>query len=148
MIRSRKIYVLLFALLFVGCEHVSSNEDDGCNTVFVESDFPAETVSFTNDILPIFANNSCSSQFCHGNTDSPPSNFLVLDAISVLGPGNEAAQLETCNVVRGDPDGSYLIQKLLGTAQIGERMPLGGDAIPTADLNTIRQWIIEGARNN
>ena len=148
MIRPHNFFVLLFALLFVGCEHVSVNEDDGCNTVFVESDYPAATVSFQNDILPILANNSCSSPFCHGNADSPPSNFLVLDAVNILGPGNEAAQLETCDVVRGDPDGSYLVQKLMGTAQIGERMPLGGDAIPTADLNTIRQWITEGARDN
>ena len=72
----------------------------------------------------------------------------MLDAISILGPGNEAAQLNTCNVVRGNPDDSYLIQKLLGTAQIGERMPLGGDAVSTADINVIRQWIIEGARDN
>ena len=148
MIRSGKIFVLLFALISVGCEHVSVNEDDGCNTVFVESDFPAATVSFQNDIVPILGNYSCSSGFCHGNEDSPPSNFLVLDAVSILGPGNEAAQLETCNVIRGNPDDSYLVQKLLGTAQIGERMPMGGDAIDTADLNTIRQWIIEGARNN
>ncbi len=144
----RNITLLTFFLLMTGCEHVSVNEDDGCNTTFVDSDYPASTISFQTHVAPIFANNSCSSQFCHGNSDSPPSNYLVLDAISVLGPGNEAAQLETCNVVRGDPDESYLIKKLMGTAQIGERMPLGGDAIPASDLNTIRQWIIEGARNN
>ena len=86
--------------------------------------------------------------FCHGNEDSPPSNFLVTSAENLLGPGNEAAQLETCDVIRGNPDDSYLIQKLMGTASIGERMPLGGDAISNAELTTIRQWIIEGARDN
>jgi len=144
----RPLSFMLFCVFFAACEQVSANEDIGCNTPFVESDYPAPTISFQNDVVPVLANNSCSSQFCHGNSDSPPSNFLVLTAESMLGPGNEAAQLETCNVIRGNPDESYLIQKLLGTAQIGERMPLGGDAIPPADLTTIRQWIIEGARDN
>ncbi len=148
MIRYRAFSALFVALAFMGCEHVSDNEDVGCNIPFVESDYPAATVSFQNDILPIFANNSCSSQFCHGNEDSPPSNFLVLTAERVLGPGNEAAQLGTCDVTRGNPDESYIIKKLMGTAEIGERMPLGGDAIADSDLNTIRQWIIEGARDN
>lgn len=144
----RSVFALVFVLLYAGCEHVDNNEDVGCNTPFVESDYPASTVSFQNDVLPIFANNSCSSGFCHGNTDSPPSNFLVLDAVSVLGPGNEAVQLETCNIIRGNPDESYLVKKLMGTAEIGERMPLGGDPIAAADLATIRQWITEGARDN
>ena len=147
-LRLTHILILFFAIIISGCEHVSNNEDVGCDTPFVESDFPASTISFQTHVAPILANNSCSSQFCHGNADAPPSNFLVLDAISILGPGNEAAQLETCNVIRGNPDDSYLIKKLLGTAQIGERMPLGGDAISAADLNTIRLWITEGARDN
>ena len=145
---TRLSLVLTATLFFMGCEHVSVNEDFGCNTPFVESDFPAATVSFQNDVVPILANNSCSSMFCHGNEDSPPSNFLVTSAENLLGPGNEAAQLETCDVIRGNPDDSYLIQKLMGTASIGERMPLGGDAISNAELSTIRQWIIEGARDN
>ncbi len=144
----RTLFALMFVFLYAGCEHVDNNEDVGCNTQYVASDYPASTVSFQNDILPILSANGCSSEFCHGNTDSPPSNFIVLDAVNILGPGNQAAQLETCNVERGNPDESYIIKKLMGTAEIGERMPFGGNPIATDHLNTIRQWILEGAPNN
>lgn len=48
----------------------------------------------------------------------------------------------------GDPDNSYLIQKLEGSAAIGVRMPLGGPFLSQDDINVIRQWITAGALNN
>lgn len=144
----RTAFLVLFAIFYAGCEHVDNNEDVGCNTPFVESDFPASTVSFQNDVVPVLANNSCSSQFCHGNEDSPPSGYLVTSAVNMFGPGNRASADGSCNVVRGDPDNSFLIKMLEGTVPGAPRMPMGGDAISDADMNTIRQWITEGARDN
>ncbi len=48
-------------------------------------------------------------------------------------------------VAAGDPDSSYLVQKIEGTAASGARMPLGGDALAQALINDIRQWIADGA---
>ena len=45
----------------------------------------------------------------------------------------------------GDPDNSYLVQKIEGTAAVGGRMPLGGNMLPIATIALIRQWIDEGA---
>ena len=45
----------------------------------------------------------------------------------------------------GDPSGSYLVQKLEGTAAVGERMPLGGPVLPESSMAVIRQWISAGA---
>jgi hypothetical protein len=45
----------------------------------------------------------------------------------------------------GDPDNSYLVQKVEGTAAVGGRMPLGGSRIPQEEIDLIRQWISEGA---
>ncbi|NND72523.1 MAG: hypothetical protein HKN43_13185 [Rhodothermales bacterium] len=145
-----RLFVLpLAALFYMGCEHVSANEDGaGCVTAYDASAYPTSTVSYQNDVKPILANNSCSSEFCHGS-GSPPSNFSVLTAEAMLGPGNEAVQLETCDIVRGDPDGSYLVKKLEGAAGIiGEQMPFGGTPLTSGELNTIRQWITEGAPDN
>jgi hypothetical protein len=47
-------------------------------------------------------------------------------------------------VLAGNPDNSYLIQKLEGTASGGGMMPPGG-ALPQASIDTIRQWIMDGA---
>ena len=43
-----------------------------------------------------------------------------------------------------DPNNSYLIQKLEGTAASGGQMPPSG-ALQQADIDTIRQWISAGA---
>jgi hypothetical protein len=58
-------------------------------------------------------------------------------------PSGEQPSLQ--RVEPGDPNNSYLIQKLEGTAGTGRRMPLNGTPLAQADINVIRQWIAEGA---
>ena len=149
--RTPAIGAIVVLLLFLpACDHLG-DEAQGliCDTIYEASAYPASTVSFQTDIVPILANNGCSSQFCHGNTADPPSGFSVLTATDLLGPGNEAEQLGICNVVRGDADGSYVVMKLVeAPGIIGERMPFGGGPIAAGDLQTIRQWITEGAPDN
>lgn len=48
-------------------------------------------------------------------------------------------------VAPGDPDDSYLIQKLEGHAAVGARMPFGGPYLPDATIAVIAQWITNGA---
>ncbi len=49
----------------------------------------------------------------------------------------------------GDPDNSYLIQKIEGAAGIvGSRMPQGGPFLDQATIDMIRQWVSDGALNN
>jgi hypothetical protein len=45
----------------------------------------------------------------------------------------------------GDPEASYLIDKLEDTQAVGERMPLGQPPLPPETIAVIRQWISEGA---
>jgi hypothetical protein len=45
----------------------------------------------------------------------------------------------------GDPDASYLIRKLEGTATVGGQMPLFGVPLDQDTIDTIRQWISDGA---
>ena len=40
-----------------------------------------------------------------------------------------------------NPDESYLVQKLEGTAAVGERMPLGLTPLPQDQINIVREWI-------
>lgn len=45
----------------------------------------------------------------------------------------------------GNPNASYIIQKLQGTASVGERMPFGGPYLSQATIDVIKQWIANGA---
>ena len=89
---------------------------------------------------------------CHTNVGRAPEGGLRLDAsvayaqlVNVPSSGKAGA----VRVVPGNPDGSYLIQKLEGRTDIaGSRMPLGGPFLPQADIDVIRAWIAQGAPNN
>ncbi|MFO1503998.1 MAG: TIGR03118 family protein [Steroidobacteraceae bacterium] len=48
-------------------------------------------------------------------------------------------------VAPGDPNNSYVIQKIEGTAAVGSRMPLGGPFLSQAESDQIRAWIQAGA---
>jgi hypothetical protein len=45
----------------------------------------------------------------------------------------------------GNPDDSYVVQKVEGTAAVGGQMPLGRTPLTAEQIALIRQWISEGA---
>jgi len=101
----------------------------------------AGTVSFSNDVMAIFTN-SCLG--CHGNGSSSgglnlaPENAYgnLVNVPSVLEPSFML-------VLPSDADNSYLYRRLNPSLTSGHYIQ------PTeAELNTIRDWINEGAANN
>ena len=93
------------------------------------------TPSFSRDVQPILQS-SCA--VCHGT-------FGGWDATTynaVLNSGDNGPA-----VIPGDPDGSLLAQKLLGTQTLGGIMPPGG-AWPADRIQVILDWIAAGAPNN
>jgi hypothetical protein len=86
---------------------------------------------------------TCSS--CHGGAS--PSAGLNLEAASsyasLVGiPSTQNAGVQLVNP--GNPDASYLIDKLEGTAATGNVMPPSG-GIAQVDIDMVRQWITDGA---
>lgn len=84
---------------------------------------------------------------CHSGAAAPLGLRLdegVSYALLVNAPSTEVPSLMRVNP--GDPESSYLVQKLEGTAQVGGRMPLGGAPLPQESIAAIRQWILEGAQ--
>jgi mono/diheme cytochrome c family protein len=84
---------------------------------------------------------------CHSGAGAPVG--LRLDAANSFAllvgvPSGE--QPSILRVAPGDPDNSYLIQKLEGTAGVGQRMPLRLPPLPQSDIDVIRQWITDGAQ--
>lgn len=51
-------------------------------------------------------------------------------------------------IAPGDPDNSYLVQKVEGTNAVGARMPLGNQVLSAQDLADLRRWVLDGALNN
>lgn len=82
---------------------------------------------------------------CHAGAAAPLG--LRLDAdnsfTNLVGVGSRQTGL--LRVDPGNPDASYLVQKLEGTAAEGERMPLGGPRLPQPTIDFVRQWITDGA---
>lgn len=83
---------------------------------------------------------------CHIGATAP--HGLRLDAQNSYGllVGIPSAQVPSLlRIAPGDPDSSYLIQKLEGTAAVGVRMPANGSPLPQSTIDVIRQWILDGA---
>lgn len=86
---------------------------------------------------------------CHnanGRTPAGGANFthdLAYDnLVNVPVRGKPGA----IRVIPGDPDNSYLIQKLEGDPRIvGQRMPIGGRYLTDGQILIIRRWIANGA---
>jgi hypothetical protein len=83
---------------------------------------------------------------CHSGANAPqglrldaPSSFTSLVSVRSRQQGSLLL------VEPGNPDQSYLVRKLEGTAAEGAQMPLGGPALPQATIDFLRQWIAEGA---
>ena len=63
-------------------------------------------------------------------------------------PGDEATELDACPIVPGDPDNSYLIEKLHPDPRRGVQMPFLRPVVPEEDIEIIATWIREGAQDN
>jgi len=90
---------------------------------------------------------------CHTSTGRNPSGGMNLNhdvAYSQLVGAAVVGKPGAIRVIPGDPDNSYLVQKLEGSGAIaGRRMPLNGPPFLTdGQILIIRRWITIGAPRN
>lgn len=84
---------------------------------------------------------------CHVGASAPQGLRLDEANSYALLVGVASAEQPALQRVRpSDPDNSYLIQKLEGTAAVGGQMPLNGTPLSRAQIDVIRQWITDGAQ--
>ena len=85
---------------------------------------------------------------CHIGAGAPQG--LQLDAAHSYAMLVGVPSVEQPNVLRvksGDPDNSYMVQKIEGAATIsGARMPFGGPYLPQSTIDVIRTWVTNGAQ--
>jgi hypothetical protein len=101
-------------------------------------------VSFVRDIGPMFVTAGCLAAACHGAAN-PDTNYSQVSYQSMFVNGDEANFHGICEIVPGDSDSSYLLQKLLPDPLEGVQMPNGLTKLSDSQINLVRRWIQEGA---
>jgi len=111
-----------------------------------KAEAPGE-VTYSGQVEKVFAKR-CKG--CH-DSDKAKGN-LVLEPgkgyANLVGPMSTKAP-GIPRVAPGDPEGSFLWQKLDGTAREGKHMPLtpyGWKKLPDDELELVRTWIASGAK--
>ena len=104
--------------------------------MFVTTVSYTQKKSYSGDVKPIFQSYGCLE--CHGGS----GNLFLGTYAEVFSTGEHAP------VIVANDTNSILIKKLKGTAGFGDRMPQGGAPVSASDLNTIIQWVKEGAPEN
>lgn len=132
----RLITILFAGLAFwsvPGCKDPNSplGGDSPSNIVF-----PTRDVSYQTHVQPLF-DQACNSESCHGEGSHPsPLKLTNWGNTVIMTPGV---------VVIGKPDASTLVLRIQGNGGI---MPPSGYPLNQNQINGIRTWIVEGAKNN
>jgi len=109
---------------------------------------PDPSATFTRVQSEIFTAR-CAFSGCHG--DSAPQQGMILSAGSAYGNivGIQAHESSKLRIHPGDPDGSYLINKIRGDIGItSSRMPDGGPYLSDAEIKLVVDWVRRGAPND
>ncbi len=132
----------------VRAEDEGGNQDTNTNEVRETTD---GGIFFPEDIQPILTQ-KCTNAACHDGADPQEGMDLTEGNSHENLVGVVANQCELVDnrerVDPTNPDGSYLIDKILGVDLCGQtvqRMPAGGDPLSENEVEAIRKWIEQGA---
>jgi hypothetical protein len=142
---SKKIlYVLIIGLAVIltyNCKSSGGGGNGGGN-----NGGPVDNPSFSQHIQTIFTN-SCATSGCHNATASAGMNLTQGQAYGNIVNVPSTSEPNFMRVLPSDADNSYIIIKLEGRQNVGSKMPLAG-SITSSQLQTIKNWINNGAQNN
>ena len=102
-----------------------------------------EPVSFSQNVKPILAENCLA---CHesGGAGTEASGFNMASYDDLMKGTNFGPM-----VIAGDSEGSNMIVLMEGRADPSISMPHGNmDPVAKKDIETIRRWVDQGAKNN
>lgn len=87
---------------------------------------------------------TCATSGCHDAGASAGLDLRDGTSYAMLVDIPSSQDGNILRVAPNNPDASYLVQKLEGTAATGQQMPPGG-ALAQAEIDVVRQWITDGA---
>jgi hypothetical protein len=132
-------FIFSFAFL-MSCSSPSSPETP------VEQ--PVANPSFGQDIQTAIFNESCALGGCHDATASSNLNLSQGNAYNQIVNVTSFQDASKTLVIPSDATNSYLVIKIEGRQSIGSRMPLNRSPLSNARIQTIKNWINNGAGNN
>lgn len=103
--------------------------------------------SFAANIQEIFNRRGCTSGQCHGTAAEGELSLTSGNSHANL-VNVEAVAENGTRVIPGNANASYLVIRLEGRQNVGERMPRGGSPLDATDMGNIKNWINQGAKNN
>jgi mono/diheme cytochrome c family protein len=140
--RASKLLVLIGLALIAGCADYGDDPADGGGPTDPPG-APETTVSFADDVQPIFDTNCVG---CHGDGGNAGLDLRSGPSYTNLVqiPATESA---LNRVERDEPLQSWLYLKMTGQQNVGTEMPPGGPLDATV-TDVVRTWIEEGAQDN
>lgn len=90
---------------------------------------------------------SCAVGGCHVQGGGAPMSLEAGLAYNNLVGVTSTGYSPRLRVVAGDPDNSVMYQKIIGAGGVGGKMP-PGESLTQAQMDTIRAWILKGAKND
>lgn len=104
------------------------------------------------DVAPTFSeiqsnvfNKSCAFSGCHASGSVNPD--LSGNAHANIVSKTSSTGMDY--IKPNDPTNSYLLQKIIGSSSIsGSRMPQGSSPLSQGTIDSITEWINNGAKNN
>jgi hypothetical protein len=96
-------------------------------------------------VQPILST-SCASEHCHGQWGSASALSYLVSYKTTQDTCATAGSI----VVPGDIDKSYIFHKLLGVGMCAgtQMMPMNGGKLAAKDIQTIVDWVCQGAPAN
>jgi len=121
----------------------NDDNDAGTDNDTPDNDTPAITLTMLS--AEIFTPR-CAFSGCHGGGAPAEGMSLAADLIAanIIGvTSNEQPDLK--RIDPGNPAGSYLLKKVIGTDIVGSQMPLSGGPLSQEQIDRISAWIQDGA---
>jgi hypothetical protein len=112
-------------------------------------------------VFELLTGNCATGGYCHGSGGGTSklalvdqaASYTALVGVAAMGMpmpgamGTPCTGTVTMRVKASDPDNSLLLQKLEGRQKCGDAMPPGGKLMP-AEIKSVRDWIMAGAKND
>jgi WD40 repeat protein len=99
-----------------------------------------QEISYYKDVRRIFQQHC---QGCH-QPAKPQGSYVMTSYPDLLKKGDH----DQPGIVPGHPEQSLLVEQILPKAGKRAAMPKGKDSLSAADIDTIKKWIVAGAKND